>query len=416
MKKVVIYFLMLILVINCTACNNKQNEAESIDAKTITQEEFKENTTKIITNDFNDETNKTITLQKLKLEIPEKWEYITDEVEALHFSPDKEVPPFFSFVIMPFEENKVFDFTKPLEQNSAAHSITKAYISNWVSCNVNNYGMVAKSFTLSNGDKIDILDKTILNIDCSGNVYNIKYTGKILAFYIDDDLCVFNLFQALESKYDFTGDLISIINSVEKVESMELSGEQESDKEVMQSQDVSKIKVTYAKDSFNESTMNLKVYVKNTSDSKFSGNIHIYFYSADRKIKLGSDTIIVKDLMPGQQSWSNVTVDKYLGSPLMEKEFTNVKFVKIESSSAALDDYKTEKTKNSVRLNFDIANWYKYIKSIKVYTDGTCEVIVTPSSDDTVIASSVWSCGHEYGVKSVRVADNSGNTLAVFSR
>lgn len=77
---------------------------------------------------------------------------------------------------------------------------------------------------------------------------------------------------------------------------------------------------------------------------------------------------------------------------------------------------KVHKTKNSVRLNFDIASWYKYIKSIKVYTDGTCEVIVTPSSDDTVIASSVWSCGHEYGVKSVKVIDQSGKMLAVFSK
>lgn len=45
MKKVVIYFLLLILVINCTACNNKQNEAESKDAEIITQEEIEENTT-----------------------------------------------------------------------------------------------------------------------------------------------------------------------------------------------------------------------------------------------------------------------------------------------------------------------------------------------------------------------------------
>ena len=37
-------------------------------------------------------------------------------------------------------------------------------------------------------------------------------------------------------------------------------------------------------------------------------------------------------------------------------------------------------------------------------------------TDDTVIASSVWSCGHEYGVKNVKVIDSSGKLLTVFSR
>lgn len=412
MKKVAIYFLLLIMVTSCVACS-RQNEVENQETNTTIQEGLTEKN-KIISNDFNEETNKTITLQKLKLEIPDKWEYITDEVGALHFSPDKEVPPFFSFVIMPTEEK--LDFKNPKDQSYVAYGIIKTYISSNVTCKVDDYYVPMEYFTLSSGKQIDVTGRYVLTVECSGTIYNQKYKGKIMVFYIDGEMCVFNLFQALDSVYDFSKEMDSIVKSVATIESKEPELNKESNTNQNVQQDTSKIKVSFVKDSINGNDMLLKVYVKNLSESKFNGDVHVYFYSADRKTRLGYDTIIVKDLMPGQQSWSNVTIDKYSGTPLLETEFANEKFIDIGSSSNVLDDYRTEKTNGAVRLNFDIASWYRYIKSIKVYTDGTCEVIVTPSSDDTVIASSVWSCGHEYGVKNVKVIDSSGKLLTVFSR
>ena len=93
--------------------------------------------------------------------------------------------------------------------------------------------------------------------------------------------------------------------------------------------DISDISVTCTKDYIDGNKMYLKVYVKNNSSAMFKGDVHVFFYSADGKKRLGSDMIIIDKLMPGQTSWAKVKIDKYLGTPKIETEFTNPQFFDI---------------------------------------------------------------------------------------
>ncbi len=185
-------------------------------------------------------------------------------------------------------------------------------------------------------------------------------------------------------------------------------------KSVSSSGSTSDLDISYTKDYIDGNNMYLKVYVKNNSFAMFKGDVHVFFYTADGKKRLGSDMIIIDKLMPGQTNWAKVKIDKYLGSPKIETEFTNPQFLDISPISTEIDNELSKKTTNSVRLNFDVASWYKNIKSIKVMTDRTCVVTSTSSKDNSTIASAVWSCGKDYGVKTVQVVDNEGNIKAVY--
>lgn len=177
--------------------------------------------------------------------------------------------------------------------------------------------------------------------------------------------------------------------------------------------DTSMIEVTFKTDRIDGDALLLKVYVKNTSDRVFRGNVYVYFTNARGKY-LGSDTIMVDELMPGRESFANISIDVYTGTIEMATSFSNVSFEEFDVIIAEIDREATEKTINSVRLNFDTTSWFTDIKSITVYKDGQCVVESTSIDNNTMFASIVWSCGKEYGVNSVRVVDMDGVIQAVY--
>lgn len=177
------------------------------------------------------------------------------------------------------------------------------------------------------------------------------------------------------------------------------------------------IEISFEIDSVSDEKTTVKVCCNNNSNKVFTGDVGIYFYGTSVSDRLGNDMIIVEGLQPGQQSWSVIEIDKYTGNIKMDYEFPNgYTFTEVEKIEAEKDLDTTTAVENSVRLNFDVTSWYSEIQSITVYTDGVCEVISTSEDDNTVIASSVWSCGNDKGVYKVIVKDNLGNILAVFEK
>ena len=180
--------------------------------------------------------------------------------------------------------------------------------------------------------------------------------------------------------------------------------------------DTSDIEVRFETDYIDGDRLHITVFTKNTSDETFSGNVYVTFYSHDGNDWLGSDTIIVDELFPGRESWADITVDKYDGTPKMTVDFSEVSFVPIKETTAEVDADATEKTKSSYYWNFDGVSWYNDITDIVVYTDGTCIVTVkdNPTEEGQFYAAAIWSCGNNYGVNEVRVVNNSGEILAVY--
>ena len=177
--------------------------------------------------------------------------------------------------------------------------------------------------------------------------------------------------------------------------------------------DTSMIEVTFETDHIDGDALLLKVYVKNTSDRVFKGDIYVYFTNARGK-RLGSDTILVDELMPGRESWANVWIDVYTGVIEMSTYFSDVSFEELDDITAKIDNEATERTKSSFKLNFDTTSWYSDVKTITVYKNGQCIVVSTSTDNNAVIASAIWSCGREYGVKTVRVVDMSGKIQTIY--
>ena len=177
-----------------------------------------------------------------------------------------------------------------------------------------------------------------------------------------------------------------------------------------------KINVTFLKDYVDGDRLYLKVYVKNNSDKIFTGDIHVFFYSADGKERLGSDMIIVEELAPGRESWANVNIDKYDRTPKLELEFSNPTFTEVEVITSEIDAEATEKTKNSYSLNFEGVSWYNDITNIVVYEDGSCIVTIKSGAkeDGQFYAATIWSCGNNHGVETVQVIDSNGVLQAVY--
>lgn len=158
------------------------------------------------------------------------------------------------------------------------------------------------------------------------------------------------------------------------------------------------------------------MFTKNNSEEVFAGNVYVTFYSADGKDRLGSDTIIVDELLPGRESWADIIVDVYRGTPKMTVDFSEVSFTPIKEITAEIDANATEKTKSSYYWNFDGVSWYNDITDIVVYTDGTCVVTVKKETKENgqFYAATIWSCGNDYGVEEVQVVDPDGKILAVY--
>lgn len=179
---------------------------------------------------------------------------------------------------------------------------------------------------------------------------------------------------------------------------------------------ISDIAVRFETDYIEGDRLHIAVFTKNNSDETFSGNIYVTFYSTDGKDCIGSDTIIVDELLPGRESWADIAVDAYSGTPKMTVDFSEVLFIPIKEIATEIDADATEKTKSSYYWNFDGVSWYNDITTIVVYTDGTCVVTVQQDTKENgqFYAAAIWSCGNNYGVKTVQVVDPNGTILAVY--
>lgn len=178
--------------------------------------------------------------------------------------------------------------------------------------------------------------------------------------------------------------------------------------------DCSEIDVRFVKNYIDGDDLYLKVFVQNSSECIFSGDVYVTFYTNNSR-RLGSDLIFIDELLPGHEGWANVVVDVYNGMLKMNVDFLNVSFKKVNESSAEIDGYATRKTKESFGWNFDSTSWYDDITNITVNTDGVCVVNVkNPKEDGLFYASAIWSCGKQYGVTSVQVIDPNGKLLAVY--
>ena len=184
-----------------------------------------------------------------------------------------------------------------------------------------------------------------------------------------------------------------------------------------ESTQTSLIQVRFELDYIDVDRLHLTVFTKNNSEQIFNGNVHVVFYSMDGKTRLGSDTIFVDDALPGQESWAKVTIDAYYGTPRMEVSFSEVSFSQVDAITSSIDSSATEKTKNNYYWGFFETSWYADITDIIVYTDGSCIVHVksTTKENGQFYAATIWGCGKDYGVKTVRVIDPNGTVLSVFT-
>ncbi len=203
------------------------------------------------------------------------------------------------------------------------------------------------------------------------------------------------------------------------LEDYDLPEESESDNEKdigAGDSDISDIAVRFETDYIDGDRLHITVFTKNNSEEVFAGNVYVTFYSADGKERLGSDTIIVDELLPGRESWADIIVDAYRGTPKMTVDFSEVSFTPIKEVVSEIDLDSTEKTKSSYYWNFDGVSWYNDITDIAVYENGTCVVVLkdNPKEGGQFYASTIWSCGNDHGVDTVQVVDAKGTIIAVY--
>jgi len=180
--------------------------------------------------------------------------------------------------------------------------------------------------------------------------------------------------------------------------------------------DTSDITVRFETDYIDGDRLHITAFTKNNSEEVFAGNVYVTFYSADGKDRLGSDTIIVDELLPRRESWADIIVAAYRGTPKMTVDFSEVSFTPIKEVVSEIDLDATEKTKSSYYWNFDGVSWYNDITDIAVYENGTCVVVLkdNPKEGGQFYASTIWSCGNDHGVDSVQVIDKDGTIISVY--
>ena len=109
MKRYFSFVLCLSTLLLCCACTSSSDSPDTepviSDAEQTEIDGPAEVVERIMTNEFNHETNQLVVFQGYQFEIPQNWQYIVNEEEAvLHFYPHKEEPPFFSFTTLISEE------------------------------------------------------------------------------------------------------------------------------------------------------------------------------------------------------------------------------------------------------------------------------------------------------------------------
>ena len=408
MRKILIFVITIILglafFVGCVNANQREE---------ITKTEKVE---KIVTSDFNHETNQMVYFRGNQFEIPQNWEaIIAEEDDSVHFVVEQAQDILFAFSEL--NADAVYNISDNNDAVALANGFLELYKLLFGDCEIIDVSVPKSYMELSSGKKLDVTGRYELHMKFKGIFEGDAYTGDVIAFYLKDRLHAFALFQLDTAKYDFYEDICAVKNTIKAAENnVETSKVEVDKKETQEKARLSDIQVSFQKDSIDGDRMNLKVYVENTSEKIFTGDVQVSFYSSDGKERLGSDMIIVEDLAPRRQSWSNVTIDKYDGAPKLELEFTNPIFKEVKTITTEIDNEVTEKTKNSYRLNFEGVSWYADITDITAYTDGNCIVKIKNDAKEKgqFYASTIWSCGTDHGVKFVQIMDADGSLKAVY--
>lgn len=415
MKRYITLIFAILLFCSMTACDTQkpQTSGTSTIPSTAT-----EPYNKPLSNHFNSDTNETFLFGQYQFDIPNNWICSEDDkMNAVWFSPNSE-PPISALFLIDSEEK--YDLTMETYQKALAEKIINIYRDAFIdaSCNIKDYYVPRKYFTLASGEKVDVTGRKELHIECNGIMDGKNYEGKVIAFYIGNELVSFYLFQFYDAPYNYLEDMAAITATIKVADKDHINNTEEGSYGNLTDSDAttSDIKVRFVTDHIDGDRLHIKVFTKNNSDATFSGNVYVTFYSADGKDRLGSDTIIVDELLPGRESWADIIVDAYRGTPKMTVDFSEVSFASMKNVIAEVDSDATKETKSSYYWNFDGVSWYKDITDIVAYKNGTCVVVLkdNPKEAGQFYASTIWSCGNDHGVDTVQVVDAKGTIIAVY--
>lgn len=157
----------------------------------------------------------------------------------------------------------------------------------------------------------------------------------------------------------------------------------------------------------------VKYYTKNISNQIISAKEYVTFFDQTGKHIVGSQLGYIEELNPGYEAWSSIYVDDDFSSLKYEVEYSDVTFKKALQDNLQVDVETTQKVQEEFRLNFEEATWYKTIKSLEVYTDGSCKLIA--DTDNNGMASAVYFCCSQYGLKTVVVYNSAGTLVSSYS-
>lgn len=296
-------------------------------------------------------------------------------------------------------------------------------------------------------DSNDMHYPSVLRVKEAGNIWEIYYDADKFNGYIDvgKNYVFYGQFAGKKDGYDYSLKLhhindiepkmIKTIENVDnKAENLMADGRSNKDiadnlsateikddnqfnfgKDSIAKASVKNIDVSFSKDYVDGNRHYLKVFVKNNSAEIFNGDVYVTFYSRNGKKRLGSDTVMIRGLYPGNESWANVTIDVYNGIPKMIVDFSEVKFTPFKKVNADVNVEATQKTRKSFKWNFEGVSWYNDVAAITVYTNGTSVVILKDNTKEQAqfYANTVLSCGKDYGVSTIQVINNKGDILFV---
>lgn len=180
-----------------------------------------------------------------------------------------------------------------------------------------------------------------------------------------------------------------------------------------------KILVSYKANSSKE----MQVDIKNTSDKVFTGDIHVYFFDKNGK-EVGYDMLMIEDLKAGNTGLCNVRVeatpDDMDYSFSSEFKFTDDKIAEGKLNEELTTELATDLA-DSFGNEYFTAEWYPSIKSVEVFsTDDEINYIVATVSEGGDEIGNILFGNYVFGDKSdfvkVIVKNEDGNTVFTKSK
>lgn len=426
MKKLLIIVFLLCLLTACGSNGEKITTQAEATADTEATEASEGIATAVVEKEysmnFDGTTNNALNFQNIIIQVPDNWYIHQQDEEFIRWLPEydseEEYAQIYLIIMGRWGYSQESIHTEEL-QSKIQDAVADRFLDGITNVEKieSSIGKANTEYYLYSLEGIHQTDSQMITIKVS-----------TYSFVVNDKLYMLLYQSSSEDSFDYTLDVISTIGSVAEyteslsienttvIETTEAQYEPEETHEKISDSQIADIKVRFIVDTIDNDRLHLKVYTKNTSEEIFSGNVHVYFSKRDGKEQLGSDTIFVESLFPGQECWANVIVDAYNGTPKMDVEFTTVNFLPLEQITAKIDQEVSKKVKRSFELNFEGVSWYNDIIKIEVYTDGNCVVTIADNTkeDGQFYANVILQCGEQYCVDTVRVVDASGNIKAVY--